>query len=483
MQKCWRRIFITYFILFLPSFAFADNEAKLTNLLITPPSKSSPNTQITLNLNQPVGYKAFTLLNPTRLVVDLQKTQYVFQGGKSVDFSKTDVSDFRHGIQEGYNLRIVFDLKQPMNFSIETNHEKGFQINLILSSSSVSEASAATTISAPSIMSKPSVPVATKALTLNSTPASSVPNSTPSVLAASTSPQVQSAGPPIDIPAPSSDDEIVKTQDALAFKKITSASSFPPPSQKEKIPQIIPNRKNKFIVVIDAGHGGKDPGAKGPRGTQEKNVTLEIAKDLQALVNAKPGMKAVMTRSGDYYVGLRQRLIITRKSKGDVFIAIHADAFNQPDAEGASVFALSLHGASSEAALWLAQKENYSELSGIDLNGIQDRDAQVRSVLIDLSQTAAINASVKLGQSEIAQLGKITELHHGIVEQAPFMVLKSPDVPSILVETGFITNPKEEARLKTEAYQEKIARALLVGINNYYQQDASRNLPVATSIN
>ena len=183
-----------------------------------------------------------------------------------------------------------------------------------------------------------------------------------------------------------------------------------------------------------------------------------------------------MTRKGDYYVGLRQRLMIARKARGDVFVAIHADAFNEPDAEGASVFALSLHGATSEAALWLAQKENYSELGGIDLNGIQDMDPQVRSVLIDLSQTATIGASLQLGQNVIKQLGEITDLHHGVVEQAPFMVLKSPDIPSILVETGFISNPKEEARLKTEVYQEKIAEALMAGIDIYYKKNIQKNL-------
>lgn len=224
----------------------------------------------------------------------------------------------------------------------------------------------------------------------------------------------------------------------------------------------------KFTVVIDAGHGGHDPGSVGPNKIYEKNITLSIAKELQNLINAQPNMKAVMTRAGDYYVGLRSRLRIARKQKADVFIAIHADSINYPEAEGASVFGLSLHGASSEAALWLAKKENYSELSGIDLNSVSEQDTQLRSVLIDLSQTATISAGLQLGQSVIKQLGEMTTLHHGLVEQAPFMVLKSPDLPSILVETGFLSNPKEETRLKSKTYQQKVAQALLAGISTYY---------------
>lgn len=232
-------------------------------------------------------------------------------------------------------------------------------------------------------------------------------------------------------------------------------------------------KQHLFTVVIDAGHGGKDPGTIGPNHVLEKNVTLAIAKDLRNLVAANPDMKAVMTRKGDYYVGLRQRLMIARKQKGDIFVAIHADAYKDSSAQGASVFALSLHGASSEAALWLAKKENYSELSGIDLNNVTERDEQLRSVLIDLSQTATIGASLQLGRAVIQQLGEMTTLHHGVVEQAPFMVLKSPDIPSILVETGFLSNPKEESRLKSNAYQEEIAKALMSGISHYYSQTSA----------
>ena len=242
-------------------------------------------------------------------------------------------------------------------------------------------------------------------------------------------------------------------------------------------PKLIPpvpaySSHHKFIVIIDAGHGGKDPGTIGNHGILEKNVTLAIANDLKKLVNQQPDMKTVMTRHGNYYVGLRQRLMIARKAHGDIFIAIHADAFPHSSAEGASVFGLSLHGASSEAALWLAKKENYSELDGIDLNTVSAEDTELRTVLIDLSQSATIGASLQLGQDVLKNIGEITTLHHDSVEQAPFMVLKSPDIPSILVETGFLSNPEEESRLKSKSYQEKIAHALMSGIMMYFHKTA-----------
>jgi len=176
-----------------------------------------------------------------------------------------------------------------------------------------------------------------------------------------------------------------------------------------------------------------------------------------------------MTRDGNYYVPLRTRLQKTRKSKGDIFISIHADAFKNPKSSGASVYALSLKGASSEAARWLAEKENYSELGQVDL---KDKDDVLRSVLIDLSQTATIGASLELGERVLDKLKAITKLHHPRVEQARFVVLKSPDIPSILVETGFISNPQEERRLKSLKYQKQLAQAIMSGINLYFRHQA-----------
>jgi len=222
------------------------------------------------------------------------------------------------------------------------------------------------------------------------------------------------------------------------------------------------------VVVLDAGHGGKDPGAKGPKRSREKDVVLAITLRLKQLIDRQPGMRAVLTRNGDYYVGLRERLAIARKYNGDVFVSIHADAFNNPHSNGASVFALSQSGATSEAARWIAQRENYSELGGVNLDDLDDQNGVVRSVLIDLSQTATINAGLQMGGEVLKQLNGLTSLHSYKVEQARFMVLKSPDIPSILVETGFISNPREEANLTSRAYQVRLTQAIFQGIKGYF---------------
>lgn len=228
--------------------------------------------------------------------------------------------------------------------------------------------------------------------------------------------------------------------------------------------QALKNQNRPVVVVIDAGHGGKDPGAKGFLGTEEKKVVLQISQELVKLINQQPGMQARMTREGDYYLTLRERLAKARRAHADIFIAVHADAYRDPYSKGAAVYALSLKGASSEAARWLAAKENYSELGGVDLS---DKGDMLRSVLIDLSQTATISSSLQLGSSVLGSLGQVCRLHHNNVEQAPFVVLKSPDIPSILVETGFISNPDEEKRLKDPAYQHKLASQIVQGLNTY----------------
>ncbi|MCC5791868.1 MAG: N-acetylmuramoyl-L-alanine amidase [Legionellaceae bacterium] len=231
---------------------------------------------------------------------------------------------------------------------------------------------------------------------------------------------------------------------------------------------LVPNRLRDVIVVLDPGHGGKDPGAIGPARHCEKNLVLAIAQKLKQIIDKQPGMQAVLTRKGDYYIGLRERLQIARKADADIFVAIHADAFINQQSNGASVFALSPTGATSEAARWLAEKENYSELGGVNLAELNDDNGMVRSVLIDLSQTATISASLNIGQKLLQSLGKMTRLHNEKVEQARFVVLKSPDIPSVLVETGFISNPKEERNLSNPHYQSRMAQAMFQGIKAYF---------------
>ncbi len=224
-----------------------------------------------------------------------------------------------------------------------------------------------------------------------------------------------------------------------------------------------------LMIAIDAGHGGEDPGALGRKGTLEKDVVLAIARRLKQFIDKEPGMRAVLVREGDYYLRLRQRMAVARRHQADLFVSIHADAFKQANVKGASVYTLSERGASSEAARWLAEKENASDLiGGVSL---EDKDHTLAEVLLDLAQTATNEISLAVADSVLASLKRIGPVHNRRVQQAGFMVLKSPDIPSILVETAFISNPLEERRLRSARYQNKIARAILAGIRNYFLQN------------
>jgi N-acetylmuramoyl-L-alanine amidase len=227
------------------------------------------------------------------------------------------------------------------------------------------------------------------------------------------------------------------------------------------------------IIVVDAGHGGEDPGARGHRGTYEKDVTLAIAQRLKVAIDQQPQMRAILTRDSDYFIPLAGRVDKARRAQADLFVSVHADSFVRPNARGSSVFVLSERGASSAAASWLARQENKADLiGGINLDL---RDRHVAQTLLDLSQTAQISDSLTLGQQVLTELGGVNRLHKSFVEQAGFAVLKSPDVPSILVETAFISNPDEEKRLRDPAYQQKIAQAILGGLKRYF----SHNPPLA----
>jgi len=227
-------------------------------------------------------------------------------------------------------------------------------------------------------------------------------------------------------------------------------------------------RHRDIVVAIDAGHGGEDPGAIGRRGTKEKKIVLAIARDLAKRVNKQPGMKAVMIRNGDYYISLRGRTKKARRANADVFISIHADAFRNRKARGSSVFILSKRGASSETARWLADKENSADLAGgVSLD---DKDDLLAKVLLDLSQTASIEGSDSVAKRVLKGLKKIGKPHKNTVERAGFAVLKSPDIPSILIETGFISNPYEESQLRKSSYRKKVANAIFVGINDYFKR-------------
>ena len=223
----------------------------------------------------------------------------------------------------------------------------------------------------------------------------------------------------------------------------------------------------KVVVAIDAGHGGEDPGAKGATGLREKDVTLMVARELADQINRQPGMQAVLTRNGDYFIPLKRRYQIAREHNADMFVSIHADAFKNSDAKGSSVWVLSPRGKTSEAARWLADRENRADLvGGVSLD---DKDDSLAAVLLDLQQGYAMQASEQIAGNVLKALGRLGPTHRGYVERANFVVLRSPDVPSILVETAFITNPSEETRLRNEGHRQELANAVLGGVRNYFE--------------
>ena len=227
------------------------------------------------------------------------------------------------------------------------------------------------------------------------------------------------------------------------------------------------NGSRKVVVAIDAGHGGKDPGSHGPGGTLEKNVTLAVAKELADQINRQPGMKAVLTRDGDYFIPLAQRYKIARENNADMFVSIHADAYTSSDARGSSVWVLSPRGKTNEAARWLADRENRADLiGGVSLD---DKDDSLAAVLLDLQQGYAMQASESIAGNVLKALGSLGPTHRGYVERANFVVLRSPDVPSILVETAFISNPVEERKLRDPSHQSRLAEAVMGGVRNYFE--------------
>ena len=262
--------------------------------------------------------------------------------------------------------------------------------------------------------------------------------------------------------------------DLYPVQASNAAANLLPPPQPAATEQAKPAKPGVaqyarlITVAIDAGHGGEDPGALGANGSREKDITLTLAKKLKQKIDAQENMRAVLVRDGDYFVPLGQRVVKARTLKADLFMSIHADAFIKPHARGSSVFALSENGATSVAARWLAKKENEADLVG-GIN-IDVKDPFLKRTLIDLSQTATINDSLKLGHAVLKEIGGVNTLHKPNVEQAGFAVLKAPDIPSILIETAFISNPEEEKRLNDPDYQDKLIDAIVDGIRNYFDK-------------
>ena len=380
---------------------------RISNCVILP-SQNGLNLRFDLNNN--VDYKGFFLTNPSRFVLDLKNTRLEAKIPLD-DFSHAYLRSI-HSAYKGQNLRFIFEFSEATKIKLTEFKENSSQKHAIL------------------------IEFIKKSL------------------------KTFEENPIIKNTASKEAIDSFNKQEKNKEERLM-------PAPLPRNPAQTPAKVRDIIVVIDPGHGGEDPGAIGQNRTQEKNIVLAISLELAQLINEEPGFHAVLTRQGDYFIPLRKRLSIARRYKADMFLAVHADAFMNTEARGASVYSLSNRGATSEAAHWLASKENHSEL--LEGAKLVDDDSVLRSVLLNLQQTATIGASLQLGRFILNYLGHCTSLHHNDMEQAAFVVLKSPDIPSLLVETGFISNKKEEKLLNQAAYQHQLALALREGIKDYYQ--------------
>jgi len=428
-------------------------------------------TRITIEAEKPIVYKMTVLKDPERVVVDVEDIDLntvIKALGEKVSDSDPYIAKIRVANFKPKVVRLVVDLKAEVKPTIFTLAPAGdYKHRLVLDIYPIKDPLMAmldqhdnTQPAVDATATKNNATAVTTA-PLTDVPAITVANNTAPdekveqvVKPAANTANVVEATPPVTqaVVAP-----------PTATQPVTTAASA-----SKEVTENKPTTKGLRLITIaiDAGHGGEDPGAMGATGSHEKEITLAIAKKLKAKLDEDPNMRGVLTRDGDYFIPLHMRVIKARKLQADLFISIHADAFTNPAARGSSVFALSEKGATSASARYLAKKENESDLiGGVSLNV---KDPVLARTLLDLSQTATINDSLKLGKAVLGNIGEINKLHKNHVEQAGFAVLKSPDIPSILVETAFISNPDEERRLNDEAYQDKLVASIVAGVKKYF---------------
>ncbi|NJO17358.1 MAG: AMIN domain-containing protein [Thioploca sp.] len=395
-------------LLVMLSFSGLAKPVQITDVHLGKPTQ--PQTRLVFDLSAPVTHNIFTLNSPYRLVIDLKNTQWA---NKPKQFDNHPlITAIRTALRNKADLRVVLDLNQPIHtksFLLKPDNHHGHQ--LIVEMNTLTRPSYAFSLEQPTLISKVNAQIA--------------------------------SSEPINVPM-----QRVTT----TTKPATTVTSQP---------------KRDIIIAIDAGHGGIDPGAIGAKGTPEKEIVLAIAKELAILIMKEPGLRAVLIRNGDYFIKLRDRIELARQYQADLFISIHADAYlGNEVAQGSSVYMLSRQGVSSEAARWLANKENAADLiGGVSLS---DKDELLASVLLDLSQASTLEASAHLGQKVLKALGQVSKNHFSQVQRAGFMVLRAPDIPSILVETGFISNPREEQKLSRSEYRHQIANAIFEGVQDYF---------------
>ncbi len=416
-------------------------------------SSGATGTRAELLLDAPVDFTTLSLRGPDRLVLDLPDSQL---GARlQLPAAAGIVKAVRSGQPAPGATRIVFDLATP-TVALKPRLEPAAEgMRLVLEWPGDGA-------SAPGMVAPPATLAGTTATATN--PSASAP--TPPVTSAATQapPRQQPAPPPVvtaPMPQPGAQTATTGATSAPAPAATTTA-----PAATKTVQQLMRGGMRPLVIAIDAGHGGQDPGARGAKGSREKDITLAIARELARQVNATPGLKAYLTRETDLFLPLDQRYKKARAAKADLFVSIHADAFTNPAASGSSVFVLSQRGASSQAARWLADRENAADLvGGVRLH---DKDNTLASVLLDLSQSATLKASEDMAGHVLSGLKRLGKTHKPHVERANFVVLRSPDVPSMLVETAFISNPDEERKLNDPRHQTQLARAILDGVNAYF---------------
>jgi N-acetylmuramoyl-L-alanine amidase len=426
-------------------------------------------TRVTIESDQPLNASHQLVESPNRLVVDIDGLGLDTALRELVGQVRPDdpyIEKVRVGQYQPRVVRLVFDLKQPVRpqqFALApvANYQQRLVFDLypvqeadpLLAlvrerEDAVQRATAAAQDALGELIArieKPGPAAASSRVALGGTPAP-----------AASAPTVVAAAPAVAASAP-----------AGLAPGAGPGKSEPTASERRRVERLI-------IVALDPGHGGEDPGAIGPTGLREKDVVLAVALALREKLNALPGMRVMMTRDGDFFVPLQERVRKARRVQADLFVSIHADAFYRPEARGASVFALSTRGATSSAARWMAQRENQADqVGGVNIANVRDR--QVLGAMLDMSTTAQIKDSLKLGEEVLTRMGRVGRLHKPRVEQAGFAVLKAPDIPSILVETAFISNPEEETQLRDPAYRARLVDALAAGIQRYFE----RNPPLA----
>jgi len=356
--------------------------------------RAPDNTRLVLDLSGPIEHKVFTLDNPSRLVIDI-KNSSLKTSFDNLEVASTPIAAMRSGLRGSADLRLVFDLKEPVtvkSFTLKAYEQYGDRL-------------------------------------------------------------------------------VIDIYD----KKLRATKS---------VSKVVPVDNRRIVIAIDAGHGGEDPGALGPKKVREKVVALQIAKRLERLFDKDSYFTGELVRTGDYYLAHRKRTAIAHDKRADFFLSIHADAFTNPKANGASVYALSTRGATSEAARYLASKENRADLiGGAGSLSLDDKDDALAEVLLDLSMTATLSSSLDAGSYVLKNMGGVARLHKKKVEQAGFLVLKSPDIPSLLIETGFISNPTEASRLSNGNYQQRMAQAIYAGLIGYFNDHPPAGTALAAAKN